>query len=164
MASNVQKAFINDVEYTEKDFASYQEKVFGSTGTFSYNTRGRTILVQGGGLLMGGYFYKITGEVGAEVPANETKYVIARKTKGDESAPRFTLSGAPAEDDEKEYAVTLFKLVASANSLEVDRISGYSTALYKTLHREIVNTVKVHSGTGNPAASLGKDGDVYIKY
>jgi len=164
MALRAEKAFLNAVTYTSADFSSYQEKVFGSVGTCSYETAGLSLEIQGGGLLLGGYFYKLTGSLTMTIPANQTRYIIAKKTKFADTDPEFDLAEAVTEDNEKYYIATIFRVIASTNALKVERIGGYPSALYGALEEQINHVVQVHSGTANPTNSLGRDGDVYIKY
>jgi len=164
MAFTVERAFLNAVTYTSADFAAYHEKVFGSTGTFAYTTQGLTLIIQSGGLLMGGYFYKVTGEVRQTLSPNQIRYVVAKKAKNNDADPEFFLADSIREDDGTDYVATVFRVVANATSLEVERIGGYPTALYRAINGRLDNVVKVFSGSANPENTLGRNGDVYIKY
>jgi hypothetical protein len=178
MAFTIEKGFVNDVQYTDRDFASYIEGAFGSVGTFAYTTSGLQLNVEHGGVLMGGYFYKIVGSESFTMPANQTRYIIAKKEKNDEQYPVLMLVSTIEEDSESSYVALLFKLVSNQQTLTVERVGGYPTALYRAINnrlnraveaydeinQRVDGVVKILSGTKYPDKTLGRDGDVYIKY
>jgi len=46
----------------ENQFAPNHERVFGSIGRVDFNFEGNKLTISGGGVLLGGWFYKLEGE------------------------------------------------------------------------------------------------------
>jgi len=166
MTLTMERAFLNEVEYTEEQFAKYFKEVFGTWGTFSYANSGLVLSIISGGMLIDGQFYTLSGNEDITLPANATSYIIASQPIADRTAPiTFSVSNTIAEDTTEQLQASVFRCITTADSIRViDRIGGNATALYRSLYQRVDNLSTVYSGTTDPANTLGNDGDVYIKY
>jgi len=122
----------------ENQFAPNHERVFGSIGRVDFNFEGNKLTISGGGVLLGGWFYKLEGEASFTIKG-ATRYLCVMVDKYEGGAPKFQVEKNWQGDSDEYYIVTVLMIKSTTGGVitKVDNIGGNLPEVYNLLDKAI---------------------------